>query len=376
MTASSQLAQLRQSPIGRWLRPARSRRPGRGGPIDLGRVVRERAVVLFSLGSPGHASAAARLAWLIGQDILATDRDLQEIGIDGDGLAWFEHAEGLPQHTLRDLVSHGAEAGLPVMLTTTSARAAAGLAAQVNALVIHRIPDADSAAQFAAQTGERLVPGAWAAPGDPELTPVSQVPASALQALGRGRFTLVVRLHLGRLVTTARTVPAARPSGPPGDGRGRRVGGLPARWAGPGALRFRRRRDRGGADVTAAETPAGDPGPTAPALRADRVYPGLAVAPSTRTPARPRGGPPRRPASSSTRAGSRPSAASNGGSTGRWRSWAGRAWCWRPGWARWACWACSIRADRGRHAGGPGRRGAGRPRDPAQRAPHADPGGR
>ena len=164
-----------------------------GGPIDLGRVVRERAVVLFSLGSPGHASAAARLAWLIGQDILATDRDLQEIGIDGDGLAWFDHCEGLPQHTLRDLISHGAEAGLPVMLTTTSARAAAGLAAQVNALVIHRIPDPDSAEQFAAQTGKRLVPGAWAAPGDPELTPVSQVPASALQELGRGRFTLVVR---------------------------------------------------------------------------------------------------------------------------------------------------------------------------------------
>jgi hypothetical protein len=230
MTASSQLAQLRQSPIGRWLRPAPAGTGGAGGgPIDLGRVVRERAVVLFSLGSPGHASAAARLAWLIGQDILATDRDLQEIGVDGDGLAWFDHCEGLPQHTLRDLVSHGAEAGLPVMLTTTSARAAAGLAAQVNALVIHRIPDPDSAAQFAAQTGERLVPGAWAAPGDPELTPVSQVPASALQALGRGRFTLVVRRPVGRLVTTARTVPAALPrpagSAPPGPAGRRPAGG-------------------------------------------------------------------------------------------------------------------------------------------------------
>ncbi|HEY2281659.1 MAG TPA: hypothetical protein VGI00_25140 [Streptosporangiaceae bacterium] len=238
MIASSQLAQLRQSPIGRWLRPAPASTGGSGGsgggPIDLGRVVRERAVVLFSLESPGHASAAARLAWLIGQDILATDRDLQEIGIDGDGLAWFDHCEGLPQHTLRDLISHGAEAGLPVMLTTTSARAAAGLAAQVNALVIHRIPDPDSAAQFAAQTGERLVPEAWAAPGDPELTPAPQVPASALQGLGRGRFTLVVRRPVGRLVTTARTVPAALPgpagsappgpagSAPPGRGRGRR----------------------------------------------------------------------------------------------------------------------------------------------------------
>ena len=247
MTASSQLAQLRQSPIGRWLRPAPVSTAGAGGgPIDLGRVVRERAVVLFSLGSPGHASAAARLAWLIGQDILATDRDLQEIGIDGDGLAWFDHCEGLPQHTLRDLISHGAEAGLPVMLTTTSARAAAGLAAQVNALVIHRIPDPDSAAQFAAQTGERLVPGAWAAPGDPELTPVSQVPASALQALGRGRFTLVVRRPAGRLVTTARTV--RRPPCParlarlrpacsgPGGAVGQRAGRAAGRRAGAAAV--------------------------------------------------------------------------------------------------------------------------------------------
>jgi hypothetical protein len=221
MTASSQLAQLRQSPIGRWLRPAPAAPSGAGGgPIDLGRVVRERAVVLFSLGSAGDGSAAARLAWLIGQDILATDRDLREIGIDGDGLAWFDHCEGLPQHTLRELISRGSEAGLPVMLTTTSARAAAGLAAQVSALVIHRMPDPDSAAQFAAQTGERLVPEAWAAPGEPELTPVPQVPATTLQELGRGRFTLVVRQPAGRLVTAARTVPAALPhparSSPPG----------------------------------------------------------------------------------------------------------------------------------------------------------------
>jgi hypothetical protein len=226
MVAASQLAELRESPIGRWLRPApASMGAAGGGPIDLGRVVRERAVVLFSLGSPGHASAAARMAWLIGQDVLATDRDLREIGIDGDGLAWFDHCEGLPQHTLRDLISNGAAAGMPVMLTTASARAAAGLAAQVNALVIHRIPDADSAAQFAAQTGERLVPEAWAAPGAPELTAVPRVPASTLQELGRGRFTLVVRQPTGRLVTAAKTVPtvlpgptSSSPASPPGRG--------------------------------------------------------------------------------------------------------------------------------------------------------------
>ena len=123
MTAASQLAQLRASPLGRWLRPAGS---AARAHIDIGRVVRERSVVLFSLGSAGHASAAARLAWLVGQDILAADEDLREIGVDGDGIAWFDHCEGLPQPMLRDLISRGAEAGLPVVLTTTSARAGAG----------------------------------------------------------------------------------------------------------------------------------------------------------------------------------------------------------------------------------------------------------
>ncbi|MBV9794370.1 MAG: hypothetical protein JO016_10565 [Actinobacteria bacterium] len=216
MTAASQLTQLRESPIGRWLRPAPAATGAAGGGhIDLGRVVRERAVVLFSLGSGsgpgGQASAAARLAWLIGQDILATDRDLREIGIDGDGLAWFDHCEGLPQPILRDLIGNGTAAGLPVMLTTTSARAAAGLVAQVNALVIHRMPDPDSAAQFAAQTGQRLVPEAWGGPGAPELTTAPRVPASTLQELGRGRFVLVTREPAGRLVTAGRTIPAALP---------------------------------------------------------------------------------------------------------------------------------------------------------------------
>ncbi len=276
MTAASQLAQLRASPLGRWLRPAGS--AGRAH-IDIGRIVRERAVVLFSLGSAGHASAAARLAWLVGQDILAADEDLRDIGIDGDGLAWFDHCEGLPQPMLRDLISRGAEVGLPVLLTTTSARAGAGVASQVNALGIHRMPDADSAGLFAGHTGERLVPGPVAGPlptvpparpgpgepsrpagaalagsaapaipapatgptaglpasepgrhsamatraraasaAPPEFARQSRVPAGRLQQLGRGEFVLVVR-RPERLVATARTVPADVPV-PPADAAG------------------------------------------------------------------------------------------------------------------------------------------------------------
>jgi len=255
MTAAGQLAQLRASPLGRWLRPAGS---AARAHIDIGRAVRERAVVLFSLGSAGHASAAARLAWLVGLDILAADEDLREIGVDGDGIAWFDHCEGLPQPMLRDLISRGAEAGLPVVLTTTSVRAGAGVAGQVNALVIHRMPDAGSAESFASRTGEQLVPELWAGPSaDPAAgragrgpapaglaAPASpaagrgkhaatatearaarpappafirqpRVPAARLQQLGRGEFTLVVRHPAERLVVTARTVPASVPDPPP-----------------------------------------------------------------------------------------------------------------------------------------------------------------
>ena len=279
MTAASQLAQLRASPLGRWLRPAGS---AARAHIDIGRVVRERSVVLFSLGSAGHASAAARLAWLVGQDILAADEDLRDIGVDGDGIAWFDHCEGLPQPMLRDLISRGAEAGLPVVLTTTSARAGAGVAGQVNALVIHRMPDADSAEGFAGHTGEQLIPEPWAGPppeppagwpgrrpgtagpaspaslpgpsgranpvlpmdpaglaspppgsakhaatatearapraAPPSFTRQPRVPAAQLQQLGRGEFTLVVRHPAARLVATARTVPASVPEPSPAAG--------------------------------------------------------------------------------------------------------------------------------------------------------------
>ena len=244
MTAASQLAQLRASPIGRWLRPAAA---GGRPHIDIGRVIRERAVVLFSLGSAGQASAAARIAWLVGQDVLAADQDLCDIGVDGDGIAWFDHCEGLPQPMLRDLISQGARAGLPAVLTTTSARAGAGVADEVNVLIIHRMPDAGSAGSFASRTGERLIPEPWAGrpptaapapllrhgPGGtnrtgqqptmatrvpPPATPAARsfiheprVSATHLQQLGRGEFVLVVR-HPERLVPAARTVPADPPA--------------------------------------------------------------------------------------------------------------------------------------------------------------------
>jgi len=248
MTAASQIAQLQGSPLGRWLRPpGATARPY----IDLGRVVRERSVAVFSLGSAGHAGAAARVAWLVGQDILAADEDLRTIGIDGDGIAWLDHCEGFPQPMLAELISQGAGAGLPAVLTTTSAQAGAGLASQVNALIIHRMPDAAAAERFARCAGEQLVPQPWAGlphtvprartappgraraagadrtagagkhaatatrtppapPAAPTFRRRPRVPASHLQRLARGEFTLVTGRPAGRLVAMARTIPASR----------------------------------------------------------------------------------------------------------------------------------------------------------------------
>ena len=250
-TVATQLAELRTSPIGRWLRAAG---PAHRAHIDIGRVVRDRAVALFSLSASGNAGAAARMAWLIGQDILAADADLAEIGISGDGVAWFDHCEGLPQPMVRDLIGRGSGAGLPVLLTTTSSRAGLGLAGEVNALLLHRMPDAASAESFAALTGQKLVPepylarpaaggraqggtgtgtGAGTSGGDGRtarrevaalaaraatvaadgltFTARPLVPPGALQHLGLGEFSLVVRQPERRLVAAARTVPARLP---------------------------------------------------------------------------------------------------------------------------------------------------------------------
>jgi hypothetical protein len=251
-TVATQLAELRTSPIGRWLRPAGS---AHRAHIDIGRVIRDRAVALFSLGASGHAGAAARLAWLIGQDILAADADLGEIGISGDGVAWFDHCEGLPQPMVRDLIGRGSSAGLPVVLTTTSSRTGLALAGEVNALLLHRMPDAASAESFAGLTGERLVPEPYLAPPAPGGTLAAQrggaasdrdgktagretaalattrpaavaadgltftsrpvVPPGTLQHLGLGEFSLVVRRPERRLVAAARTVPARLPAAVP-----------------------------------------------------------------------------------------------------------------------------------------------------------------
>ncbi len=172
-TLAEQLNELRSSPLGRWLRPAP------GPRVDLGRVVRERAVVLFSIESAAHGRAATTMAGLIARDVLAVCSELRRIGVPADGLAWFDRCGGLALDTLDELVARGGAAGLPALLTTTAAERAQPLAGQVNVLVLHRLTDPAAAGRFAALTGQKFAPagsGDLAVPAGSQVRPEAAAP--------------------------------------------------------------------------------------------------------------------------------------------------------------------------------------------------------
>ena len=238
---AGQLSELRESAIGRWLRP------GRGNRVDLGRVVRERAVVLVSLDAGRLGRPALMTANLVARDLLALCAELHRIGVPGDGLLWFDQCAGIAPATLAELITRGAEAGLSALLTSTAPEQVESLAEQASVLILHRLADPAVAPRFAAFTGEKFVPAggplavvretaAAAAPhlassnhpvvaAEPaaqlgQLGPYGLVRAPAvagpsLGRLGNGEHVLVVSRPRHRLVTLALTVPA-RLTGRPG----------------------------------------------------------------------------------------------------------------------------------------------------------------
>jgi hypothetical protein len=258
MTAlAGQLTQLRSSPFGRWLAPPPQDAAGApaNSQLDLGRVVRQRGVALFCLERDPRGATAVALASLVAQDVMGICAGLRRIGVEGDGLVWLEQCGDVPTAVLAELVRRGAAAGLPAVLTTTSAQAAEKVAGQVNAVVIHRLTDPVMAERFARFTGEKLVPGEAAraqAPGlpagAPDLPPgfaapgfaapgfapsAARVPGGdvpgraaafgpagngfvrrpvvspeALCGLGNGEFVLLVKTPRRRLVTLGKTVRA------------------------------------------------------------------------------------------------------------------------------------------------------------------------
>jgi hypothetical protein len=130
---ASELAGLRASPLGRWLRPAAAAGEEQ---ISLTAVVRDRAVLLFSLRQPGPGHAAQMIANLVALDLLAVFADSARAGIDGDGLAWFGRGDVLAGPALAGLLRTGAQAGLATVLGTRSAAVAGEVAGLANVLIV------------------------------------------------------------------------------------------------------------------------------------------------------------------------------------------------------------------------------------------------
>jgi hypothetical protein len=193
-TLVGQLTALRSSALGRWLAPPPGDAASEAGNtrVHVGRAIRQRAVVLFSLDGDSRGRPAAAVASLVAQDVMAICAELRRIGVEGDGLIWFEQCGEVPPGVLTELISRGAGAGLPAVLTTTSAQAAEKLADHVNAVVIHRMTDPVMAERFARIAGEKLVPGGAVdlqVPGQAAAAraqPGSAAPGSEPRVTGRG----------------------------------------------------------------------------------------------------------------------------------------------------------------------------------------------
>ncbi len=227
VTLAGQLTQLRSSALGRWLAPPPEDAAGEpaSSRVDLGRAIRQRAVVLFSLDSDSRGRSAVAVASLVAQDVMAICGELRRIGVEGDGLVWFEQCGDVPTAVLADLVARGGAAGLPAVLTTTSAQAAEKLAEHVNAVVIHRMTDPVMAERFARVTGVKLVPSEGSGPR----------PAGQMAAGRAGPATLVGPDP--RATPPGYAVPGYGTPGygpPGGDVPGTAVPGFGPGFAGPG----------------------------------------------------------------------------------------------------------------------------------------------
>jgi len=145
---ASQLPRLRASALGRWLQSA----PPGADRISLGQTVRERGVTLFSLNRRVHGRSTAMVAGLAVADLMTVCAELQGMSVPGDSLAWINGCEILGQRVLADLIARGQGAGMAVMLSTTSAAVADGLAAVANVLVARGPVDPALTGRFAGVT--------------------------------------------------------------------------------------------------------------------------------------------------------------------------------------------------------------------------------
>jgi hypothetical protein len=222
---AGQLANVRESPLGRWLGGIP---PADGHPISLPAIIRQRGVVLFSLDRALYGPVAGIIANLVARDLAGLFAGLRQAGTGGDGLAWVSQCETAGPEALAALVTAGSGAGLATVLSTTSAAAAGRLAGQAGVLVVHRLADGTLASQLAGLTGRQLVPAGpgpagMVAAGLPDAAlPLAAPPATswapvvtgeAMCALRAGEFVLIRPGVADGVLPRAVSVPARIPRG-------------------------------------------------------------------------------------------------------------------------------------------------------------------
>ena len=208
--------------------------PGTGA--GLADVVRQRGVVLFTLGGPGSGPAAGVIAGLIAADMAGLYASMYRGGIAPDGLCWLTECDGVDPAAVAGLIAAGSPAGLAPVLATTVPEPAARIAGQVNAAIVHRLADPPLAAELAPLTGSTVVPlgrvlaqpepgvmedgmSAAAAASHPVPLGTMEVPvvqAATLCTLRSGDFVLVTGLAAARAGGAAVVVcaPCQSVSGP------------------------------------------------------------------------------------------------------------------------------------------------------------------
>lgn len=185
---AGELAGLRASALGRWLRP--------GGPepvLSLSAVVRERAVAFFPLDQPRHGRSARVIANLVALDITAVFAESRRLGVAGDGLAWFGDADAITGPALAGLISTGSQAGLATVASTVASRVGSTMGSArpgpAPGPAPGTAPAPAAAGQIAALANVVVIRG----PGDPGLAGIpldGELPGTVLAG---DEFALVVR---------------------------------------------------------------------------------------------------------------------------------------------------------------------------------------
>lgn len=148
---------------------------------DLARVARDRLAALLPADRAELAGGACAA-------LTSLAASLRRIGVDGDALVWVPRGELVPARALTALLRDSADAGLSVLIGTTSPPAAAELSGLAGTVLVYRLADRALADRLAARAGTRLLPAPVAAALAARRPDESRWPAAAPVTAGHAGF--------------------------------------------------------------------------------------------------------------------------------------------------------------------------------------------